>query len=170
MAVATIDLAQVAEASWRKTLSHKLSISGTVNAVDFVVESAPSEFGYRLHTPPPGAVNSYDFVFVPENAAWAPIFVQVKAGFRPRVDIESDTGAAQDRPEQEFRSLELAWLEANRAELAARYAGEWVAIDGSQLLAHAGDLPEVVRLASENGCSHPFIAAVPAGPIRSLHL
>ena len=68
-------------------------------------------------------------------------------------------------PEGTYRSVELDWLEQHQDELDARYAGEWLAIDGPALVAHATTLEEVVRLARERGHPHPFITAVSSEPI-----
>lgn len=72
---------------------------------------------------------------------------------------------AQPTPEGTYRSVELDWLEQHQDELAARYAGEWLAVDGPALVAHATTLEEVVRLARERGHPHPFITAVASEPI-----
>ncbi len=68
---------------------------------------------------------------------------------------------ARPAPEGTYRSAELDWLEQHQDELAARYAGEWLAIDGPALVAHATTLEEVVRLARERGHPEPLITAVP---------
>ena len=72
---------------------------------------------------------------------------------------------ARPTPEGTYRSAELDWLEQHQDELEARYAGEWVAIDGPALVAHATTLEAVVRLARERGHPHPFITAVSSEPI-----
>ena len=68
---------------------------------------------------------------------------------------------ASPAPEGIYRAAELDWLEQHQDELAVRYAGEWVAIDGSALVAHATTLEAVVRLARERGHPDPLITAVP---------
>ncbi len=72
--------------------------------------------------------------------------------------LERQAGPA---PEGTYRSMELDWLERHQEELEARYAGEWLAIDGPALVAHGTTLEVVVRLARERGHPDPLITAVP---------
>ncbi len=44
---------------------------------------------------------------------------------------------ASPAPEGIYRSTELDWLGQHQDELEAHYAGEWLAIDGPALVAHA---------------------------------
>ena len=64
-------------------------------------------------------------------------------------------------PDAHFRAAELAWLQEHSAELAERYPGQWLAVDGPQLVAHAGDLAILLQQAAAAGHPHPFITAVP---------
>lgn len=65
-------------------------------------------------------------------------------------------------PDAHLRAAEVAWLQEHRAELAEHYPGEWLALDGPQLVAHGTDLATVTRLAATAGHPNPFITAVPA--------
>ena len=67
-------------------------------------------------------------------------------------------------PEEDFRAAEMKWLQEHSAEIGPRYAGEWIAIDGSQLVAHARDLTTLMREANEIGHPNPFVTTVPAEP------
>jgi hypothetical protein len=69
----------------------------------------------------------------------------------------------------DLRTVELAWLQRHEAELARLYPGQWIALDGDRLVAHADDLPGLLALARQAGHPHPFITAVPREPILSLH-
>jgi hypothetical protein len=73
-------------------------------------------------------------------------------------------------PEEDLRAVEMEWLQEHQVELAAQYPGEWIAIEGSRLVAHAEDLSEVLRLAEEAGHPHPFVTAIPDQPITRLYL
>ncbi len=73
-------------------------------------------------------------------------------------------------PEEDFRAVEMAWLQANQAELGKLYPGEWLAVDGPELVAHAGDLAELLRRSQLAGHSNPFITAIPAEPIIHVHM
>lgn len=72
-------------------------------------------------------------------------------------------------PAEDFRAIEMAWLQAHMEELTKLHPGEWLAVDGPELVAHAGDLPDLLRQAVEAGHPNPFITAIPAEPILSLH-
>lgn len=53
--------------------------------------------------------------------------------------------AARGNPLHRDRSREFAWLEQHRAE----YLGQWVALEGDQLLYHTPDLKELFREANQ---------------------
>ncbi len=53
-------------------------------------------------------------------------------------------------------SRELLWLNTHRDE----YLGQWVALDGDQLLSHGTDAFEVAQAARAAGVKDPFIAQV----------
>lgn len=55
------------------------------------------------------------------------------------------------------RSEELRWL----AEQSEAYAGQWVALDGSKLIAHGNKLAAVSEEARSSGVAQPFFARVP---------
>jgi hypothetical protein len=55
------------------------------------------------------------------------------------------------------RREELRWL----AKEAGHYAGEWVALDGSHLVAHGAKLADVRAAAADAGVVEPFFARVP---------
>lgn len=52
---------------------------------------------------------------------------------------------------------ELRWL----ARESGAYAGEWVALDGSRLVAHGVKLADVSAMAAASGVAEPFFAQVP---------
>jgi hypothetical protein len=58
------------------------------------------------------------------------------------------------------RQEEMRWLAEHHDEIHEKYPGEWLALDGSRLLAHGEDLHEVRRLAQEAGVDNPFFDAV----------
>ncbi len=69
----------------------------------------------------------------------------------------------------DLREVEMKWLQDHHSEVAALYPGEWIAIDGAKLVAHAGDLPTLLKLSREAGHRHPFITAIPSEPVVSVH-
>lgn len=72
-------------------------------------------------------------------------------------------------PEEDFRAVELKWLQDHQVTLRDLYPGEWIAIDGPRLVAHAGDLAALVALSSAAGHPNPFITAIPSEAIISFH-
>jgi hypothetical protein len=64
----------------------------------------------------------------------------------------------------DFRAVEMAWFQANLAALTNQYPGEWLALDGPQLVAHAGDLATLLAFSRAVGHPHPFVTAIPADP------
>ena len=55
---------------------------------------------------------------------------------------------------QKDRSRELAWLMKNQGD----YAGQWVALEGDELIAHGYDLVEVSKEAKAKGVDNPIFA------------
>ncbi len=72
-------------------------------------------------------------------------------------------------PGQGFRSSEMDWLRHNEDALS-KYRGEWIALDGPQLVAHASDLETLLLLAQEAGRPHPFVVHVPVEPLVNLEV
>lgn len=67
-------------------------------------------------------------------------------------------------PAEEFRAQEMAWLSAHLNEVAQQFPGQWLAIDGPELVAHGHDLADVYVQAAAAGHPDPFVTAVPQGP------
>ena len=53
---------------------------------------------------------------------------------------------------------EMAWVQVHRAE----FAGQWVALDGEQLLAYGTDAREVFAAARESGVHEPLVLKIEA--------
>ncbi|MFI5387163.1 MAG: DUF5678 domain-containing protein [Fimbriimonadales bacterium] len=70
--------------------------------------------------------------------------------------------------EEDLREVEMVWIQEHRPELARQYPGEWIAIVGQQLVAHAADLASLLNLARQSGHPDPFVTAMPREPVRSL--
>ena len=68
-----------------------------------------------------------------------------------------------------LRAVEMAWLRDHQADLARGYAGQWIAIDGPALVAHAGDLATLMAFAAAKGHPRPLVTAVPADPSLRLY-
>lgn len=75
-------------------------------------------------------------------------------------DQEVEAAAAQtnghtEKPDPACR-LEYEWLRQHRHE----YTGQYVALEGDRLIAHAESLREVYRLAREAGVKSPFTTRI----------
>jgi hypothetical protein len=57
----------------------------------------------------------------------------------------------------------MAWLRDHHDDLR-RFSGQWIAIDGPELVAHAGDLATLLAFATAKGHPRPLVTAVPADP------
>jgi hypothetical protein len=64
---------------------------------------------------------------------------------------QGEPGAAQSAPR---RAREMRWLSQHEA----RYAGQWIALDGDRLLSHGPDARKVYAEAHAAGVKAPFVA------------
>lgn len=105
---------------------------------------------------------------------WQRYYMPVDPATANELRLEAARGTirldVEPLPQKDFRAAEMVWLREHHAELTARCAGEWIAIDGRELVAHAPDLVELLRLAAQAGHPNPFITAIPAQPITRLHV
>jgi predicted DNA-binding antitoxin AbrB/MazE fold protein len=70
---------------------------------------------------------------------------------QPSQQEDEATGAFNDRRK------EMLWL----ANESGPYAGQWVALDGSRLLAHGSELGPASAAARAAGVQHPLLTHVP---------
>lgn len=70
------------------------------------------------------------------------------------------TGRKQSRHSDDRRAAELEWIAKNRPYLWEHHAGQWIAVQGSDLVAVAESASEVLRLAREKGIKDPLVTAV----------
>jgi len=64
------------------------------------------------------------------------------------------------KPESNDRRREQEWLHSN----GPRYAGEWVAIEGDQLISHGENALDVLQRARAAGVQHPLLMQIPKEP------
>jgi predicted DNA-binding antitoxin AbrB/MazE fold protein len=78
---------------------------------------------------------------------------------RVRLTIEEKPAGLMWKSEKPFneRREELRWL----AKESGPYAGQWVALDGPNLVAHSERLADVSAAAEAAGVTEPFFASVP---------
>jgi hypothetical protein len=60
----------------------------------------------------------------------------------------------------EARLAEMTWLSENEEWLNQEHPGEWLALEGSTLLAIGRELSEVLKEARSKGIENPFVSAV----------
>lgn len=58
----------------------------------------------------------------------------------------------------------MDWLREHQADLVRLHQGQWVAVEGPALVAHAGDLATLLAFAAAKGHPLPLVTAVPAEP------
>lgn len=58
------------------------------------------------------------------------------------------------------RQTELEWLSKNK-EMLGQYQGQWIGVEGTQLIAHSVSAEEVFKAVKEKGIAVPFIVFVP---------
>lgn len=108
------------------------------------------------------------------GGAWRLTYAPVDSGTLTELRLLDTEGEInlelEPLPQEDLRAEEMRWLLGHQAELAELYPGEWVAVDGSTLLAHAPDLATLLKIAKRKRRPHPFISAIPAKPVRSLHV
>ena len=59
-----------------------------------------------------------------------------------------------------FRSQEMDWIESHLEELR-QLEGNWIVVEGDQLIAYGYNRSEVVKQAKEKGIAIPFIFFIP---------
>jgi hypothetical protein len=105
----------------------------------------------------------------PAGGAWVRTFLPIDQASVNRLEqphIEGELVLHREPLPDEIvsRETEMTWVHDHLNELAAEHAGEWIALDGAQLIAVAADLPELLARAADSGHPHPFVTVVPAGP------
>ena len=79
---------------------------------------------------------------------------------------ESISAQRSDSFDPDFGREEMDWLVAHGDELMQKYPGKWVAVQGSELVAVADDVVELLERARAAGYEHPLLTGVPTEPLR----
>jgi hypothetical protein len=108
-------------------------------------------------------------IFIDEvGSAWTRIYLPVPDHAVNQLQEMHDAGVitlqVEPMPVEDFRATEMSWLQAHQEELRHTYPGEWIALEGQNVVAHAPDLPTLLQAATEAGHPHPFVSLVPAEP------
>ncbi len=67
-------------------------------------------------------------------------------------------------PQPKARDRELAWRRAHQEMLRSRFAGQWVILEGEEIVAHGRDAAEAVEEARAKGIATPFVFFVEGLP------
>ena len=59
-----------------------------------------------------------------------------------------------------YRAIEMEWMNKHPEKLR-RYAGEYVILEGTRIIAHGTDTPKMFAIAKRRGVKIPFIFFVP---------
>jgi hypothetical protein len=70
--------------------------------------------------------------------------------------VRQQSAVVVEAPEPIFRGREMEWINANPS-VVARYAGEWLAVEGEQVVAHGPDLAAVLVAARQAGHPQPLV-------------
>lgn len=101
--------------------------------------------------------------------SWRRTYIRVDSTDLTILRAQHDAGKIElvelPLPPEDFRTVEMRWLSENGDSLEKLYPGEWIAIDGPELVAHSGSLADLLQLATDAGHPDPFITAIPATPI-----
>lgn len=100
------------------------------------------------------------------GSAWTLIYIPIPEASVNKLHVLHDAGVieldVQPLPEANFRATEMAWLQAHHDEVQHDYPGEWIAVEGQEVVAHAADLPTLLQVAGNAGHPHPFVTLVSA--------
>lgn len=66
--------------------------------------------------------------------------------------------------------LELDWVEAHADELSERFSGDWIAVKGDRVVAHAKNLSDVNKQVEGQGIDDPFFLKIPPRDEQNLPL
>lgn len=79
----------------------------------------------------------------------------------PALATKVETSEFQKPPTVLSRRTEVEWLSSHATELA-NYQGQWIAIEGNEIVAYGSDEVEVEIRAREKGIKVPFLVRVPS--------
>ena len=79
----------------------------------------------------------------------------------PALDIKAETWEFHKPPTVVSRRKEVEWLSSSATDLSS-YEGQWIAIEGSEILAWGSDEVEVEMRAREKGIKVPFLVRIPS--------
>ncbi len=83
----------------------------------------------------------------------------VRGPAKPRTGRRLDPSEVRelDLPQPKARDRELAWRRAHQEMLRNCFAGQWVVLEGEEIVAHSNDAAQAVEEARTKGISTPFV-------------
>ena len=132
-----------------------------------MVADANALLQLQNHVDVGGQVAATVRIFVdPFGTAWTRIYLPLPEHAVNELQEMHGAGAItleiEPMPAEDFRETEMSWLQAHQEDLGHAFPGQWIAIDGQTVVAHAPDLPTLLQVATEAGHPHPFVSLVPA--------
>lgn len=83
--------------------------------------------------------------------------ISVPAGESIEIAVpELDPSAGGRPPRSRHRQVEQAWRRAHR-EVLEGYAGQWVVLEGEEIIAHGEDPARLVEIARQRGIEVPYV-------------
>ncbi len=79
----------------------------------------------------------------------------------PALDTKAETAEFQKPPIVVSRRKEIEWLSSNARELSS-YEGQWIALEGTEIVAWGSDEVEVEIRAREKGIKIPLLVRIPS--------
>jgi len=99
-----------------------------------------------------------------EGQLWRVLQDQAMTTHGPLALEGLDRRQDNEAEDEGFRATEMAWLASHLEQLQHEFPGEWIAIDGDSLVAHALDMRALYEQAGAVGHPNPFVTAIPATP------
>ncbi len=75
------------------------------------------------------------------------------------LDADSEMSGGTTAAFSVFRRRELDWSNSNQRALSV-HAGQWVVLEGEEIIAHGENIAEAVRIARQRGIQRPFVFRV----------
>lgn len=100
----------------------------------------------------------FDSIRLPEHLEELSRASNVPRAWRMMWHVEPPEVLPVTLPPRTVRTTELDWFTSHFEELESQYAGQWLAIVDSKVVAHATDVTELWKQISEGGYSRPFLA------------
>lgn len=113
------------------------------------IEEVLNDFDFEWHVSDSGTLS----VKMWQVAAEGLFSPAVTSELRERQDVE--------------REEPLNWVSEHMEELRQNYAGQWIAVGGQQVVAHANSFPELLDVLDQEEREDAFVTSVPEEPVTA---